>query len=293
MLEALGSSAGLVISFTIVNDHYFPGQARKIISYMMLAFAVVPGLATFIGGLLVTKYHWISCFYFLLLYGLFISLFVYKLAETAIYLDKSSLKVSQIKSNYSISFKNSLLRNASLFLGLSGMCVYTYAATTPFIAIDNFHMSPGKFGTIGLIPFLGTGFGAIFSAKLSHKFSPKELIKIGYIIEIISTSIIVTLFYFELVSMLFLILFGFIFMFGGCLVISNSASIATSTVSNKANASAVMNFINVGMAVCGTFILSILPGSPQFRLCLVLILAMIFMGFLWKNIDFKTEEKND
>ncbi len=70
MLEALGSSAGLVIAFTIINDHYYPQQARRIIAYLMLAFAVVPGIATFIGGLLVSHWHWITCFYFLLIYGL-------------------------------------------------------------------------------------------------------------------------------------------------------------------------------------------------------------------------------
>src|SRR5579863_5021478 len=49
LLEALGSSAGLVIAFTIISDHYYPEQARRVIAYLMLAFAIVPGVAVFIG----------------------------------------------------------------------------------------------------------------------------------------------------------------------------------------------------------------------------------------------------
>ena len=70
LLEALGSSAGLVISFTIIADFYYPEQSRRIISYMMLAFAIVPAVAVFLGGFIVQYLSWQGCFYFLLVYGL-------------------------------------------------------------------------------------------------------------------------------------------------------------------------------------------------------------------------------
>src|SRR3990167_8505435 len=115
LLEALGSSAGLVISFAIVNDHYFPEQARRIIAYMMLAFAVIPGIATLTGGLLVSNFHWLSCFYFLLVYGLLIALPVSRLHETALTLDKTALQINTIKQNYAVAFKNKKLRNTTFF----------------------------------------------------------------------------------------------------------------------------------------------------------------------------------
>ena len=287
LFEALGSSAGLVISFTIINDHYFPNQARKIIAYIMLAFSIIPGIATFTGGILITNFHWISCFYFLLFYGLFIEIPVYRLAETAINFDKKALKIKNIKTNYTLAFKNSILRNTALFYSMTGMCVYSYAATAPFIAMHTLHISAEKFGILGLIPFLGTGLGSIVSAKYSAQLSAKKMIQIGFVLEILSALTLVALFSLHIINLFVLISCGFVFMFGGCLIVSNAASMATSTIDDKANASAVMNFINVGMAVVGTFILSVLPGTPEFRLCVVLILALILMSLLWMKLDFK------
>lgn len=115
MLEALGSSAGLVLSFTIISDHYYPEQARRIVAYLMLAFAIVPGIATFIGGFLVTHFHWISCFYFLLIYGLLLIIPATLLHETATELKEDALYFTQLFKNYHIAIQNKLLLTTTLF----------------------------------------------------------------------------------------------------------------------------------------------------------------------------------
>ena len=285
LLEALGSSAGLVISFAIVNDHYFPEQARRIIAYMMLAFAVIPGIATLIGGLLVSNFHWLSCFYFLLVYGLLIALPVSRLHETALTLDKTALQINTIKQNYAVAFKNKKLRNTTFFLALTSMSVYVYAATVPFIAIHYLQVTPAHYGLIGLIPFIGTALGAMTSAQLSKKWPAKKLIKFGWIVETLATLFLVGLFCFNIVNLAWIIGSGFVFMFGGCLIVSNAASIATTAIEDKASASAVMNFMNVGMAVCGTFLLAFLPGSTVLKLSILFVGAVLLMSFLWKKIQ--------
>lgn len=281
MLEALGSSAGLVVSFTIISDHYYPEQARRIVAYLMLAFAIVPGMATFIGGVLVTHLHWISCFYFLLIYGLFLIIPAMLLEETAKDLKADAVHFRQILKNYRITLKNKLLTNTTLFFALSGMCVYLYVASAPFIAINYLHLSPQTYGLIGLIPFIGTALGSIVSAQLSSRFAAKLLMKLGLIIDGISAIFLATLFYFDVVNLTVLIVCGFILMFGNCLIVGNGASVATSTSEDKANASAIMNFINVGMVMLGTLMLAIVPGSPIIKLPVSFLLAMILMCMVW------------
>lgn len=281
MLEALGSSAGLVISFTIISDHYYPNQARRIVAYLMLAFAIVPGLATFIGGTLVVHFHWISCFYFLLIYGLLLAIPASRLTETAVSLSKHALQFSQIRKNYRLAMSNRLLRNTTLFFGLSGMCVYVYVASAPFIAINHLHLSPEKYGVIGLIPFIGTALGSIVSAQLSTVLSVVTLMRLGFIIDIISVILLAVLFYFGFINMVVLISCGFILMFGNCLIVGSGASVATATSEDKANASAIMNFINVGMVMLGTFILALVPGSPIIKLPAGCCVAIIVMLIVW------------
>lgn len=281
LLEALGSSAGLVISFTIIGDHYYSEQARRIIAYLMLAFAIIPGIATFIGGLLTTYFHWISCFYFLLIYGLFLIIPANLLAETAQELQKDAIQITQMLKNYRIALKNKLLISTTFFFALSGMCVYLYIASSPFIAINTLHLSPQAYGAVGLIPFVGTAFGALISAWLSSKFPVKKLMLAGFIIDLIAMIGLSVLFYFGMVNLITLIGCGFILMFGNCIIIGNGSSIATSTSEDKANASAMMNFINVGMLVVGTFLLAITPSIPIVKLPVGFMLAIPVMGFIW------------
>src|SRR3990167_8580547 len=69
-LEAAGSSAGLAVSVAMINDYYFEEDARRILGLLMLAFAIIPGIAIAIGGALVQFINWEACFYYLLIYGL-------------------------------------------------------------------------------------------------------------------------------------------------------------------------------------------------------------------------------
>ncbi len=58
-LMALGSAVGMIISFTIINDFYFPEQARPVVSYTVLAYAFMPALAVFLGGIITSHISWI------------------------------------------------------------------------------------------------------------------------------------------------------------------------------------------------------------------------------------------
>ena len=62
-LLALGSGVGLKMTFTLVNECYESKVASQKISYLMLAFAITPGLAVALGGILNEYYGWMSCFW--------------------------------------------------------------------------------------------------------------------------------------------------------------------------------------------------------------------------------------
>jgi MFS family permease len=281
LFEALGSSAGLVISFTIISDHYYPEQARRIVAYLMLAFAIVPGVATFIGGLLTTHFHWISCFYFLLIYGLVLIIPAYFLEETAQELKKDATHLKSILQNYGVAIHNKLLIRISFFFGLSGMCVYMYVASSPFIAIDFLKLTPQGYGVIGLIPFIGTALGSFVSSKLANKCSIQTLMFSGFLIDMATAILLATFFVLGIVNLMVLIGCGFLLMLGNCLIVGNGSSVATATSEDKANASAMMSFINVGMIMVGTLLLAITPGTPILKLPLGILAAILIMVFIW------------
>lgn len=103
---ALGSGVGLKMTFTLVNECYEPKMASQKISYLMLAFAITPGLSVGIGGILNTYYGWTSCFYAGAIYGCLLLLLVTRLPETQKTLDLNAFKMKYLLHSYSSQFKN-------------------------------------------------------------------------------------------------------------------------------------------------------------------------------------------
>ncbi|HEA4198339.1 TPA: MFS transporter, partial [Legionella pneumophila] len=81
-LLALGSGVGLKMTFTLVNECYEPQLAAQKTSYLMLAFAIAPGLSVALGGILNSHYGWESCFYAGTVYGAILLAMVRQLPET-------------------------------------------------------------------------------------------------------------------------------------------------------------------------------------------------------------------
>lgn len=87
-LLALGSGVGLKMTFTLVNEYYEPKLASQKIAYLMLAFAITPGLGVALGGILNAQYGWESCFYAGAIYGVLLLLLVRR------FVDKSDKKIN-------------------------------------------------------------------------------------------------------------------------------------------------------------------------------------------------------
>lgn len=287
MLEALGSSAGLVIAYTIINDFYYPSEARRVISFMALAFAIAPGVATFIGSIIISHFQWIGCFYFMLAYGFALIIPVSFLKETALTLDYNALHVHDMRVNYQKVSHNRLMIYAAIIWGLSTMGLYLYVASAPVIAIRIFNVAEGEYGFVGFIPFVGTAIGALTSAYFGAKYSPQALAKVGFLIICIAAVLLPFFAYATQFNLSMLLLTGTIYMAGACLISTNLASIACNAVEDKANGASVMNFINISMAVCGTFVLALMPGNqmlkfPMIFACTALIMLMVYWVYKTK-----------
>ncbi len=85
---AIGSTAGIQVSFTMIADCYRPPRSLQISAYMMLSFAIGPSLGIFIGGVL-TAINWELIFYFIIAYIVFLlfmtKFFVYETMTTPDY----------------------------------------------------------------------------------------------------------------------------------------------------------------------------------------------------------------
>ncbi|HLD16965.1 MAG TPA: multidrug effflux MFS transporter [Coxiellaceae bacterium] len=280
LLEALGSSVGLVVCFTIINDFYFPKDARRITGILMIAFAIVPGVAVAAGGGLTEYMGWQACFYFLLAYGFVLIIPAVTLPETVITLDKNALESHYLFINYTKMLCNKKFVGYALCGGFSASCIYVFGAEGPYIGIRLLGISPAKYGLLGLIPFIGTLIGALMTLQFSDK-NPRTVLKMSFLIQFLSIFIMLISFVSHHVSLLTLLAPMVLFCVGYPILMSTALSLAMAETEDKANGSAVMNFMAVSMPVIMTFLLGVFHIEQAWFLPLMLLLALFLSAFCY------------
>jgi DHA1 family bicyclomycin/chloramphenicol resistance-like MFS transporter len=280
VLEALGSSVGLVICFTIINDFYLPEHVRKITGILMTAFAIVPGIGIATGGFLVQHFGWSSCFYFLLVYGFVLFVLAFYLPETLKEKDMNAIHHRYLAKNYLNMLKIKKLVGYSFIAGLSGACLYIFSAEGPFIGIHLLGYSPSFYGLIGLVPYIGTIIGALIMIKTTH-INPKKIIFLALSIEGLGMLVMFCCFVAHFVNMVTLLAPTMLIFAGNVMLYGTSASLGIRQSTDKANASAVVNFLALSMAMMGTFIFSLLHNSAPWVMPTLFLGALFLMGAVY------------
>lgn len=287
-LLALGSGVGLKMTFTLVNDCYSPQVASKKVSYLILSFAITPGLSIAIGGILNTYFGWTSCFYAGAIYGLALLLLVKRLPETQLLLDLNALKLMHLLHEYGKQFKNKQLMVGGLLMGSATCFVYVFAVLAPFIAITIFGMDSAQYGIANILPPVGLVLGSLSGAQLQQKLSVKSLIYSGILI--ISAGVIcmliAMLMHFSIWVALFLPMI--MICFGLCFITANASTVAMSHASDKAHGSAVMNFVNMGLTTLVVLLLSLFPIKTLLlpSVYLILCAGMLLLFLTWNRLEY-------
>jgi len=260
-LLALGSGVGLKMTFTLINDFYPPVIASQKISYLMIAFAITPGLGVMLGGIMNTYFGWESTFYTGAFYGIILLASVAKLSETKTNLDLNALKLKYLLEGYGSQFKNLKLISGGLIMGGATCFVYVFAALAPFIAMNILHMSSSFYGIANLLPAIGLVGGSLLSAQLTKRYPLSIILALGIFISL-GGSVMMLIFVLLKMPPLIMLFIPMMFCyFGLAFVFANASSIAMDQVTDKAHASAVMNFINMGFATVVVLLLGLLPNT--------------------------------
>lgn len=288
LITALGASVGIKIAFTYISDLYKKEETAGKIAYLMLSFAIAPGLAVASGGLLTKFFGWYSCFYATLAYAVLAIFLTLNLPETLQKDHIVPLNTHNIIQGYAMKLKNKSLIKASLIMGCGTTFIYLFASLAPFIGINELKLKPETYGFYNFIPPIGMILGFYFTQMLQNRLSCLSQIKLGIVITtcfVVFLSACFTLGYINSIT-LFLPMPGIYT--GLSLVFANSSSLAIATCNNKSNASAMTNFLNMCLCVASLFIVEALPYKPSTLLPMVYLL--ICLGMIILFIKLKNDE---
>ncbi len=276
LLLALGSGVGLKMTFTLVNECHDSKAASKVISYLILAFAITPGLSAALGGVLNQHFGWMSCFYACGIYGVILLLLATRLPETLQTPDYDALKWSHLIHSYGVQFKNMRLVSGAMMMGTTTCFVYTFAAIAPFVAMNQLGMNSTEYGMANIIPSLGLMSGSLASVKLADYFDFNRIIAIGLVIATLGVFLMLLGVWQHASALDSIFLPMMVIYFGLSGILGNASAIAMRDVEDKAHGSAVMSFINMGFATLVVLSLGWLPVSTY----LLPVLFLVFCATL-------------
>jgi hypothetical protein len=133
-------------------------------------------------------------------------------------------------------------------MGSTTSLVYIFASVAPFLVIKLYQMPITDYGLYNLLPPLGLIAGSLFSAYMTPRTSIQTMIRSGLVFVFLGAFAM-----FKGLDLRLFPLYSVFFPamgvnFGLSLILGNASAFAMSEVKDKAYGSAVMSFINMGLA---------------------------------------------
>ncbi|ASK79526.1 MFS transporter [Paraphotobacterium marinum] len=291
-LSALGASAGLAITYTLIHESLSKEKAKQALSFSVFAFSVGISLIIFISGLITQYFSWYSIFWLLLFHGIVMFFLTWQFKETLT--EQKSINIKNIFQDYSNAFKDKNLIFYAFIISLLAIFSYGYTAFSPIYCSQVLTLSPQEYGSYSFINTIGMIGGSFLSNYLMKKTSPERTIFLLLImmIPLLFVWVLIALGYIVSTS-LFFVMAMFFYLFLGA-IMGPGSYLATKSLADKAIGSGVMSFINVGAATLIVSLMGLIPLSSilQFTVVFVSFFLLISLLSLRKLFSNRYEAKD-
>ena len=179
-VQGVGACAGMVVPRAVIRDLHTGLDATRLMSLIMLVFSVSPILAPLLGSALIIPFGWRAVFVGVTVAGLA------ALAILAVALPETHPPQARLRSTpRTVLAGYRLLLGDMRFLGLTfigglGMAsFFVFLASSSFIYIDHFGLTPTEYSfafSINAVGFIGA---SQFSARLATRFGFPRVIAVA------------------------------------------------------------------------------------------------------------------
>ncbi|HCD51181.1 MAG TPA: Bcr/CflA family drug resistance efflux transporter [Balneolaceae bacterium] len=275
VFQALGSSAGVVVTRAIVSDLYDHREAARIYSVLILIMGAAPILAPLLGGQIAITLGWRYIFIILAAISLICLIgIIFLLTETHVKPDHPNRKILRTYRN--ILTHRKFLRN-TFAGGIVQSGLFAYVTGSSYVFIELFDVPPEHFGYV----FGTNAFGLILFSQINGRIlksrNPDQVLKVVFpAVAIIGLIVIIAGF---LATELYQIWIP-IFFFMSCLGMTfpnTTAEALSEERANSGSASALMGTIQYGLGASISAVMSLFHTDSALPMALVMG-ATAFIG---------------
>ncbi len=190
VMQGIVASGGLVAGRAIVRDLFDSRDAQKVMSQVIMLFAIAPAIAPIVGGWLHDHWGWRSIFYFLAIYGLLSMLaFVFFIPESHPRENRQSLHPSNIARVYLSTFKHAHFQAIIFAIGTAFAGLFLYIAGAPTVIFNFLGLGADDFGWQFIPMVVGIVIGSYASSRLAHRLSREKVVSLSLSVLVLSVTL--------------------------------------------------------------------------------------------------------
>ncbi len=275
VIMAIGSAAGLACGMILIHEYCQPEKAAKLLTYAIISFTLGIGIAVTLAGFITQYCSWVALLWVLLVHG--IVMLLSTLIFEKISRQTQTISIKNIIRQYREALGTPSLIGASLVVGLCSIISYCYSAAAPMIAEQNFHLSPAAYGSWNSINMLGMLASGFLARLLMHRVGAQRLIAFAIMAVVLTIAMLALLYQYHWLTVgLFFCATSLLYLFAGLLFPAGSW-LALAHAQNRASASAMMSFINMGSACIAVVGMGLLPGVIFWQYLVIMLIALMLI----------------
>ena len=178
LLQALGGSAGMVITRAMVRDRCAAREAARAFSLLILVMGLAPILAPLLGGWVNAEFGWRAIFFLLAAFALACLLAIrFGLAESHDIRHEPPMNLVRVVRGYAGLFANRPFLGYTLSGGLAMAGMFAYIAGSPFVLIQLGGIPAERFGWAFGANALGFVAASQVNARALKTLEPTRLLR--------------------------------------------------------------------------------------------------------------------
>ncbi len=280
-LQAVGGSAGIVISRAIVRDLYSGRELARAMATIMSVFTLAPAIAPVIGWAVLLVAPWQGTFVALAFFGVAGLVGVLSLHETLEPARRTTHGFVGAMHQYGTILGTSSFRYTAAVAALGSVAIFAYVSASPAVFIDSYGVDRGMFTLL----FAGLSLLLILGAQINRR-----LLKGRQVVPVLRASVAV-----QVVASAFVLLAALLAVHVGVLLLPLGGALMTVVAVNSnaislsidpfprsaASAAALVGGLQQGFAGITSALLSALAFAPAVEMGAAMLAASsVSLGLL-------------